>query len=169
LRDDVAVDHTGIAELLAGQKDTEGARSEYQASISTLTTLVADDPNSLDWANNLAVAHYGLGDLLLGHGDPASAAEHYATSRQLRQDLCDRAPQSMPFKVRLFYTDFRLGMARHQQGDLDAALAAFTGAQGLAMQIKDALSAGEVLRLEQAIKITRDEIAARDSAAATKP
>lgn len=166
LRDDLAVDHVGIAELLALKKDADGARTEYQASIDTLKSLVAADPKSLDWTNNLAVAYYELGDLLLGHGDAAGAADQFIASQKLREDLCGRQPQNTVFKMRLFYSDFRLGLAREQQGDLDAALAAFTAAEGIATPLKEAISAGEVIRLEQAMRQTRAEIAAKREAPA---
>jgi hypothetical protein len=101
----------------------------------------------------------------LAQQDFAGAAEEFGASQQLRQDLSNRQPQSTLYRSALFYADFRLGLARHEQGDLAAALAAFTGAEELATQLKEGISAGEVIRLEQALKQTRDEIAAHGNAA----
>jgi len=69
----------------------------------------------------------------------------------------------------LFYSDFRLGLARHEQGDLDAALAALTAADVLVAQLKEGISAGEMIRLQRALRQTRDEIAARSSSSPPSP
>jgi len=166
LRDDLAIDHLGLAELLAVQKDYDASRSEYRASLDVLKGLVADDPKSVDWQNNLAVSYYGYGILLSTQGDAAGAAEQLIASRKIRLDLCDQYPQSTPLKIRLMYTDYQLGLARRQQGDLDAALDAFTAAQGLMEQVKQAVSAADLARLDEALQQTRDQIAARAGTAA---
>ncbi|HTZ36612.1 MAG TPA: tetratricopeptide repeat protein, partial [Stellaceae bacterium] len=165
LRDDIAIDDIGLGELLTLQKDFDAARTEYAAGIEVLKALVADDPDKIDWPNNLSGAHYDLGMLLLRQGDAAGAAEQFTASQGLRRALCDKFPQSPVFKVRLLYADYQLGTARRRQGELDAALAAFTAAEGLAAQVKDGLSAGDMGRVEQAVKETRDDIAARGAPA----
>jgi tetratricopeptide (TPR) repeat protein len=164
LRGDQGMTHLWLGTLLGQQKDFSGARTEIAAALDILKPLVSEDPTNPDWSSYLSAAHYEFGDLLLTQQDFAGAADEFAASQQLRQDLSNRQPQSTLYRSALFYADFRLGLARHEQGDLAAALAAFTGAEELATQLKEGISAGEVIRLEQALKQTRDEVADHGSA-----
>lgn len=163
LRDDLAVNHMGLAELLTKQQNFDEARTEYAASIDVLKGLVADNPKSADWRNNLAVSYYAFGMLLLSQNDANGAVAQFTESQRLRQRLVDEFPHTTAFKVRLMYADYQLGMARRQQGDLNAALDLFNTAEGLMMQVKQAVSANDMALLQDAMKLTRDDIAKRDA------
>ena len=101
--------------------------------------------------------------------DFAGAAEEFGASQEIRRQLSDREPQNATYRSELFYADFQLGLARYQQHDLPAALTALTAAEALGEQLKEGISAGEMSRLQQALRITRSEIAAPDSSNASPP
>jgi TolA-binding protein len=112
--------HLWLGTLLGQQKDFSGARTEIAASLDILKPLVGEDPTNLDWTSYLSAAHYEFGDLLLAQQDFAGAAEEFGASQQLRQDLSNRQPQSTLYRPALFYADFRLGLSRHEQGNLSS-------------------------------------------------
>jgi eukaryotic-like serine/threonine-protein kinase len=169
LRDDQGMDHLGLGAMLAQQKDYDGARSEFAAALAILKPLVDEDPANLAWTNSLGFAHCEFGDFLLAQGDFSGAVDEFTACRQLRETLSNRQPQNTVYRSQLFYTNFRLGSARRGQGDLAASLAAFEAAEALAPQIKEGISAGELIRLEQALRMTRDEMAARDNSQSPAP
>jgi tetratricopeptide (TPR) repeat protein len=159
LRNDKAIDHLWLGNMYKQQKEPAAATADFAAALDILAGLAEEDQKNSSWTHNLAIAHYELGDLKLAEKDFAGAAEEFAASQQIRQRLSEQSPQNNAYRGELFYSDFRLGLARYQQRDLEAALAAFTAAEKLAEQIKEGISAGEVLRLEEALRMTRADMA----------
>jgi tetratricopeptide (TPR) repeat protein len=169
LRNDKAIDHLWIGLMLIQQKDFAAAQTEFAASVEILKSLADEDPGNASWTHNLAIAHYELGGLLVTQRDFAGAAEEFGASQEIRRQLSEREPQNATYRSELFYADFQLGLARYQQHDLPAALTALTAAEALGEQLKEGISAGEMSRLQQALRITRSEIAAPDSSNASPP
>ena len=162
LRNDQAIDHLWLGTMLIQQKDFAAARPEIAASVDILQGLADEEPGNASWTHNLGIAHYEFGGLLAAQRDFAGGADEFDASQRIRRQLSDREPQNTEYRSELFYANFQLGLARYQQGDPAAALAALTAAEALAEQLKEGISAGEMSRLERALRITRDEMAARD-------
>ncbi len=115
----------------APTNETADELNEAERATETYGRLVAGDPESADFLQNLAVSHNILGWLRFDRGDSNGAEGDFQRYFQVFADLADRDPDNLTYRRELGTAHMCLAKIAEDRRDFDGALADLETARGI--------------------------------------
>jgi tetratricopeptide (TPR) repeat protein len=132
--------------------DMAGALKSYHAAAAIGEALIAAYPKDIAARRELATTYDAIGVLLgEGGGDPSGQLESYRKALALREALVASAPEDIILRQNLAVSEFRIGQALRNFGDVTGALEHYRKSQATYDAISQAESTINRLRAMAAI------------------
>lgn len=126
----------GVDYLCLG--DLSQALVAYRGDLGIMATLVAKDPENVDWQSELARAHFGVGQVLEAQGGLADAITEYRAALDIDQRLIKKDSSNARWRRDLGIGHQKVGNVLVNQGDLADALAEYRTGLEIARGLADA-------------------------------
>jgi tetratricopeptide (TPR) repeat protein len=98
------------------------ALGHYEAGLTMIQALVAQDPTNTGFQRDLSVSQDKLGDIRLQLGETAAALGHYEAGLTIRQALVTQDPANTEFQRDLWVSYSKLAVTHEANKNYTAAL-----------------------------------------------
>jgi len=111
--------------------DKAGALQAYRADLAISKRLVAADPDSAEWQNDLGISHGRIGDMLLGQGNSTEALNEYEAKRAINERLTKTDPDNAQWHRGLATALIKIGDVQMAERNAAEALTLFQAGRAI--------------------------------------